>query len=156
MRAEVSPGSYQVSIGWPDAGNGNCGAGSSIIILKDHPRQLTLLGGPGVSLTGSTESVAGLLPFVGLQAELRYADPSIDVVPANVEGDAYYADNAPAGHAYLRIYGPRYRWVEFDLGIIGLARSRRGVVFNVSKEMLERALPSAPYRNERKVPPSVY
>ncbi|MEO6913976.1 MAG: hypothetical protein ABI182_08170 [Candidatus Baltobacteraceae bacterium] len=141
VSAYVAPGSYRIHVGWPDIGKGNCGADESITILKDHPRRLTLLGHKGIVLTSSTNSIAGLLPFPGLHISLRYASDDY-LVPGSVEGDAYYFDGVPPGHAYLRIFGPRYRWVEFDLGTIGVMLDKKGVVFNVTRDMLASAAPA--------------
>lgn len=136
----LAPGAYRVGIF-----RGSCGDFQSLMLLPGQDRVITLIGRQTGILTNSLSCLAGTLPIPGMRVGVRYAlngenADNAQLIDASVVDTRYYLDSLPPGHAILRIYGPRYRWVEFDVGDIGMPSRPKCMRFDISMEMLTKAL----------------
>lgn len=93
---------------------GGCSDIFDLTILPDARRNIAIAPNRGVFVDyHSHNSLAGILPFLGLRADLllcaeRACDTStltgFDVLPVTVDGQAYYANQLPPASWYLRLY----------------------------------------------------
>lgn len=151
VRFKLPAGSYDVQlVSYP-----GCGDVFHLDVLPGRARSVTAIGAKGVPVDLLTSSVAGTLPFRGAIVSVVYdaqRRPSsngvrdrILEIPAEVEGNAYYATVLPKGRARLRIYAPsRTHWVDIDLGMIDPYNpAKRTLRMNVTPQEVREAMARA-------------
>jgi hypothetical protein len=111
---QLLPGTYQLAVN-----QGKCDALFDVTALSGIPRHLALAMKKGVAIDYHYHnSLAGRLPFVGLQASLRSCDYSAcDVgsrsgfteLPVTIDASAYYVNQLYPAKWFLRLYFPPTR-----------------------------------------------
>lgn len=144
LDVRLAPGFYHVGIG-------NQGCYNSILlpVLQGRNQNVLFIGTSGIRLRESTAMVAGALPFTGYSASIAYypqdqvgrGSKILTVIPARVDGNAYYSTALGVGIARLRVStADGSERLEFKIGEINTSAARRYIVFNVSENDVKNAL----------------
>lgn len=140
----LAPGFYDLGV----IGN-ECRDETLIPVLAGHNQSVLLIGSNTFRIRESTRMIAGVVPLSGYNASIVYwpqeqqsdGPKRLVVIPARVEGDAYYASGLPAGKARLRISSlDGGSSLEFTIGEIGPTALRGCLWFNLTQTDIENAM----------------